>query len=1106
MRWAFFHFDHALDPRGLHSGAEQALFATARALAARGHRVRVLGRLAADATVDGVEYLCAGPPGGFDVATGVARVAGDCDVLVSTLRADVLEAGHDVPFRVWWPNVVSPEAAGAPVARLIAACDRVVAVSRFQAGVFARAGVPEERIAVVPNGLDAEVFAPDPAATRVPHRIVFAGALVWDKGLDVLLNALPAIRALVPDAELVVCGSSRLWGRDAYLDEAAARALPGVRFAGALERRALADEFRRAALCVVPTPPERWLEACPLVPVEAQACGTPVVVSRSGGMVETLRDGETGWMVDPVTPQTLAAAVVTALRDPARLARMGEAAARFARAEFSWARNAETWEALVRAPAPATDRPRVALLTTWQQRCGLARYAEQLVAAAPAGSVRVWAEITQATVPSEAPAVPVERVWRRGERLLHLAERAEREGIRLVHVNHHGGLFGAHVSELCGALAGRGIRSVVTMHAPNQLDAEIAAIGRAADAIVVHGAEIRLEVIGNGVAPARVHVIPQGVPAPASGDASATRQTMGLPPGEKLVASVGFLQPHKGVHEVIRAVAAVRRRVPLQYLVLGGPLPGDPTGPAYRDQCLAEAERLGVRDALTIVEDYLPERLVMEYLRAADVIVLPYATHWWEASAAARQALASGRPVVTSPALAFHDLGPAVFRTTGAFHLAQAIESVLTEPALAGELVAAAQALAARDAWPVVAARHRALWDEVLARPAAAVASDVPRVLVMVREHASRTGGGDFVGVQKVLRGADPRRVAVVCREGGQVTAEADLVHLVNFCTYEATHAHARRAVELGLPYVVSGLYEDWPRFKLAAELAVQRARTRLGLPPSVDLEAYARMYEREQRDLLERCAFVATHARLVSATGAEEEARLRRDFPGIRTRVIHAAVPARPAGDADAFRAKFGTRDFVLCVGRIEPRKNQLALLEALADDPVDVVLATGGFAYRQDYLEACQRFRRRGRTLYLPALTDRELAGAYAAARVHVIPSWFELPGFITLEALAAGSAVVATDRGTLRDHLGDTIPWGAPDDVERLRRAIEAAAGWDWAAARARVRALSVEGEVEAWTAAYEDNVRTPGGVRTPPGIVRSVRGPNAVESAAEVGSRP
>jgi len=1121
VRLAFFHSEHPLEPTAPHAGAETAVMATARALARRGHRVTVVGALRRDATVDGVRYLCAGPARTWDPDLGLARIGDETDVLVSAMRADVLVTAARWPGirrRILWPHVACPEAFGLPLARMAAAADRVVCVSEDQRAALVAAGLPPGLAGVIRYGVDHDVFRPDDAVARVPGRIVFAGALVPDKGLDVLLHAMPLVRALVPDAELVVCGSSALWGREPYLDpEAVTRELPYVAFRGALGKAALADELRRAALAVVPTPAERWRETFGLVSLEAQACGTPVVAVRNGGLVETLRDGETGWLVDRATPQDLAAAIVAALRAPARLALVGRNAARFA-AGFSWERSAEAWEAVAGAraePRPPAARPAapatppIAVVTTWRQPCGLARYAERLVAALPPGRVRILAERSDAPLAGPAPDVPVARCWTRGEPLDELVATAEALGVRLVHVNHHGALFGARLGAALRALAARGIRAVVTMHAPNQIDPEIAAIGRDADAIVVHNDGVRLEVIANGVAPAKVHVIPPGMAPLATGDPSALRREMGLAAGERLVASVGFLQPHKGFEEAIRALAAVRPHLPVQYLVLGGVLPGDAAGAAYREELLAEARRLGVADAVTIVGEYLPDATVAAYLRAADAIVLPYRTAWWEASAAAREALSSGRPVVTSAALAFADLGGAVFRTTGTFHLAAALLAVLRRPELAAELVAEAGRLAERTAWPKVSAALDRLWNASLARAPArrgAGGGAAARVSLHVREHASRTGGGDYVLADGIARHADPARVEIVVREGGAVAGDALVAHLFNFSTYRETAARARRAVELGVPYVVSALYEDWPRFKLAAETRVQAQRRALGLPPSVDVDAYARMHAGEQREMEAAIAFVAEHARAVVATGGSEKHRLERDFPGVRARVIPVAVPDRGPGDPDAFAARYGTRDFVLCVGRIEPRKNQLTLLEALADDAVDVVLASGGHAYRQDYLEACRRFRRRGRTVYLPHLTDAELAGAYRAARVHVLPSWYELPGLVTLEALGAGCAVVTTGWGTLKDYLGDTIPYAAPDDPAALRRAIADAAGWDFAEARARAASFGIARSVELWTALYEEIVGRGGLHAVPPRRLRGAPRGGARAAAGELGGAP
>ncbi len=301
-----------------------------------------------------------------------------------------------------------------------------------------------------------------------------------------------------------------------------------------------------------------------------------------------------------------------------------------------------------------------------------------------------------------------------------------------------------------------------------------------------------------------------------------------------------------------------------------------------------------------------------------------------------------------------------------------------------------------------------------------------------------------------------------------------ELVHLLGTSAYRVLHANATAARGRGVPYVVTPFWEDWASWRVVSEALAQVQRVRLDLAPTIDVGAYAATVDAEISERHRFVGDVLRHARAVIATGASEAERLRREFPGVDVVCLPVPLPVRPPGDVDRFVATFGTRDFVLCVGRLEPRKNQLALLEALADDPVDVVLATGGIAHRPDYVEAIRTFRRRGRTLLLPHLDDALLIGAFRAARVHVAPSWEALPGVATLEALRAGCAVVATDAGTNRDVLADTIPYATPGDVAALRAAITAAAGWSYASATASLAELAT-GAPAAWDAMHRRAVQ-------------------------------
>ncbi len=139
-------------------------------------------------------------------------------------------------------------------------------------------------------------------------------------------------------------------------------------------------------------------------------------------------------------------------------------------------------------------------------------------------------------------------------------------------------------------------------------------------------------------------------------------------------------------------------------------------------------------------------------------------------------------------------------------------------------------------------------------------------------------------------------------------------------------------------------------------------------------------------------------------------------------------------------FRSAFGDHDFVLFVGRIEPRKNVLGLIRAVRALGLPLVLIGTPPPGHTAYAEIC---RRAGGTAvrWLGAVDhdDPLLASAYAAARVFALPSWFETPGLAALEAALAGAAVVITPLGCTREYFGDRVEYAHPGRPRALRRAI-------------------------------------------------------------------
>ena len=217
--------------------------------------------------------------------------------------------------------------------RTLGRVDRLVAISEYTRGLLVAAGVPAERIALVRPPLDRERFARsgDGSAWRAGwpahSHIVLTLCQLWpNKGVDRVLEAVAALLPEAPDMLYVVAGG----GPDRERLESLAGRL-GVRervvFTGRVRAEALPDLYAAADVFVMPTRADHdgSVEGFGIVFLEAGSQGVAVIGPREGGCADAIRDGISGFLVDPDDPADIAARLRTLLADPQLRRRMGEA-------------------------------------------------------------------------------------------------------------------------------------------------------------------------------------------------------------------------------------------------------------------------------------------------------------------------------------------------------------------------------------------------------------------------------------------------------------------------------------------------------------------------------------------------------------------------------------------------------------------------------------------------------------------------------------------------------------------------------------------------------------------------------------------------------------
>lgn len=202
------------------------------------------------------------------------------------------------------------------------------------------------RVSIAPEGADLARYHPGDGG-KIGNRILYVGRIKKYKGLDVILRAAASLKADLPDLELDIAGS----GDDVPRLKELARSLgmeSWTRFLGFVTEEKKVELYSGARVVVNSSLKEGW----GLTSIEANACGTPVVATDVPGLCDSVRDGETGFLVPFGDVSGFAAALRKILADP-------ETAAVMRANGLAWA-GAHTWE-------KAYEVTRQALLDAWSE-------------------------------------------------------------------------------------------------------------------------------------------------------------------------------------------------------------------------------------------------------------------------------------------------------------------------------------------------------------------------------------------------------------------------------------------------------------------------------------------------------------------------------------------------------------------------------------------------------------------------------------------------------------------------------------------------------------------------------------------------------------------
>ncbi len=302
------------------------------------------------------------------------------------------------------------------------------------------------------------------------------------------------------------------------------------------------------------------------------------------------------------------------------------------------------------------------------------------------------------------------------------------------------------------------------------------------------------------------------------------------------------------------------------------------------------------------------------------------------------------------------------------------------------------------------------------------------RILFQSRESLLDSTGGDTIQILKTKEYLEKLGLSIDLEPKKNV--RYDLIHFFNTTgKIDSIYAKCVKYKSLGYPIVISPIYWDtnyiWNYYK--------GYNLRSGFNMYYNHVLKLLDFKKIQSNLMKQADLLLPNSKIEKELIIEKFGLDSSKFHIVYNSVDNFFFNAK----SDSFVDKYGLDDFILYSGRVEPRKNTHSLCAAIKNLDLKLVVI-GKLTNDEGYNSFCKRVGGQN-VKYLGFVEHEELASAYAAAKAHVLPSFYETPGLSSLEAAAAGCNIASTNIGSAPEYFDNLAYYCDPRDITSIEDAI-------------------------------------------------------------------